>query len=103
MKFKQTLIAAALAAGFAATAQAQVSDGVIKIGVLSDMSSLYADIAGKGLLPVEAENQGKVVITTEMGGSENVTAQVHALTQRGLRNVLAHLGHLAGPPAAASR
>ena len=65
----------------------------------SDFCFLYADIAGKGLLPVEAENQGKVVITTEMGGSENVTAQVHALTQRGLRNVLAHLGHLAGPPA----
>jgi branched-chain amino acid transport system substrate-binding protein len=29
-------------------AQAQVSDGVIKIGVLSDMSSLYADIGGPG-------------------------------------------------------
>jgi len=29
-------------------AQAQVSDGVVKIGVLSDMSSLYADIAGPG-------------------------------------------------------
>ncbi len=29
-------------------AQAQISDGVIKIGVLSDMSSLYTDIAGRG-------------------------------------------------------
>ena len=38
-------IALALAAG---TAQAQVSGGVIKIGVLSDMSSLYADIGGPG-------------------------------------------------------
>jgi branched-chain amino acid transport system substrate-binding protein len=28
-------------------AQAQISDGVIKLGVLNDMSSLYADIAGK--------------------------------------------------------
>lgn len=63
----------------------------------TDFCFLYADIAGKGLLPVEAENQGKVVVTTEMGGSENVTAQVHALTQRGLRNVLRHLGHLHGP------
>ena len=60
----------------------------------TDFCFLYADIAGKGLLPVEAENQGKVVITTEMGGSENVTALVHSLTQKGLRNVLAHLGHL---------
>jgi branched-chain amino acid transport system substrate-binding protein len=40
---------AAVALAFAASgAQAQVSDGVIKIGVLSDMSSLYADIGGPG-------------------------------------------------------
>jgi branched-chain amino acid transport system substrate-binding protein len=38
-------LAAVLACG---TAQAQYSDGVIKIGVLSDMSSLYADIGGPG-------------------------------------------------------
>ncbi|MBO0753519.1 MAG: ABC transporter substrate-binding protein [Bradyrhizobiaceae bacterium] len=30
------------------TAQAQISDGVIKLGVLNDMSSLYSDIGGKG-------------------------------------------------------
>jgi N2-acetyl-L-2,4-diaminobutanoate deacetylase len=62
----------------------------------TDFAFLYTDVAGTGLLPVEAENQGKVVITTEMGGSENVTAQVHRLTQSGLRNVLIHLGVLAG-------
>jgi N-alpha-acetyl-L-2,4-diaminobutyrate deacetylase len=62
----------------------------------SDLVFLYTDIAGTGLLPVEAENQGKVVVTTEMGGSENVTAAVHRLTQDGLRNVLAHLGVLTG-------
>jgi branched-chain amino acid transport system substrate-binding protein len=44
---------AALAAGLAALAasapaSAQYSDGVIKIGVLSDMSSLYADLGGPG-------------------------------------------------------
>ena len=47
MKLKQTLIAAAIAA-VAGTANAQVSDGVIKIGVMNDMSGLYADIAGPG-------------------------------------------------------
>jgi branched-chain amino acid transport system substrate-binding protein len=47
MKLKRTLIAVAIAA-LAGTAQAQVSDGVIKIGVLSDMSSLYSDIGGPG-------------------------------------------------------
>src|ERR1700741_2333370 len=38
-------IAGAMSAG---SAQAQVSDGVIKIGVLNDQSSLYADLAGQG-------------------------------------------------------
>src|SRR5215469_15503696 len=38
-------IAALLASG---SAFAQYSDGVVKIGVLSDMSSLYADIGGAG-------------------------------------------------------
>jgi branched-chain amino acid transport system substrate-binding protein len=47
MKLKRTLIAAALAAA-AGAAQAQVSDGIIKIGVLNDMSGLYSDIAGPG-------------------------------------------------------
>ncbi len=31
-----------------APACAQISDGVVKIGVLNDMSSLYADLSGKG-------------------------------------------------------
>ncbi len=47
MKFKRTLLAAAIAA-LSGAAQAQVSDGVIKIGVLNDMASLYVDIAGPG-------------------------------------------------------
>src|SRR5690349_4463047 len=38
-------IASTLAAG---AAQAQMSDNVVKIGVLSDMSSLYTDLAGAG-------------------------------------------------------
>jgi len=42
-----TLIGAAFALG-AGAAQAQISDGVIKIGVMNDMSGLYADIAGPG-------------------------------------------------------
>lgn len=62
----------------------------------SDMAFLYTDVAGKGLLPGEAEGQGKVVITTEMGGGEPIPAKVHRLTQDGLRNVLVHFGVLAG-------
>ena len=48
---KRNLLSSLLAAAFglgAAGAQAQVSDGVIKIGVMNDMSGLYADIAGPG-------------------------------------------------------
>ena len=62
----------------------------------SDFAFLYADIAGTGLLPVEAENQGKLVVTTEMGGGECIPASVHRVTQSGLRNVLLHVGALKG-------
>ena len=46
---KQTMIAATIAGICAAgAAQAEISNNTIKIGVLSDMSSLYTDIAGAG-------------------------------------------------------
>ncbi len=46
---QRSLLALALAGALGAgTAQAQISDNVIKIGVLSDMSSLYTDLAGAG-------------------------------------------------------
>ena len=47
MKSKK-LVAAVGLAMCAMSAQAQVSDGVIKIGVLNDQSSLYADLGGQG-------------------------------------------------------
>ncbi|MGA2818967.1 MAG: ABC transporter substrate-binding protein, partial [Xanthobacteraceae bacterium] len=37
-----------LACTFAAQAQEKVSDGVVKIGMIEDMSSIYADITGVG-------------------------------------------------------
>src|SRR5258708_8467948 len=45
----------------AAPVHAQVSDGVIKIGVLNDQSSLYADLAGQGSVvaaPMAVEDFG---------------------------------------------
>src|SRR6476660_7533371 len=46
---KQSLLTLAIAGTFVAgAAHAQISDNVIKIGVLSDMSSLYTDLAGAG-------------------------------------------------------
>jgi len=62
----------------------------------SDHHFLYIDIAGSGLLPVEAEDQGKIVITTELGGGTVIPGSVHRLAQNGLANVLRHLGVLEG-------
>src|SRR5574339_497944 len=47
MKFKRSLIAAAIAT-LAGAAHAQVSDGVVKIGIMNDQSGTYADLAGPG-------------------------------------------------------
>jgi branched-chain amino acid transport system substrate-binding protein len=43
-----TAAAVALGAAAAGAAQAQVSDDVVKIGVLNDQSGLYADLGGQG-------------------------------------------------------
>ncbi|HXU67279.1 MAG TPA: ABC transporter substrate-binding protein [Casimicrobiaceae bacterium] len=46
---KRNLLALAIVGALGiGTAQAQISGNVIKIGVLSDMSSLYTDLAGQG-------------------------------------------------------
>lgn len=47
-KLRATLVAASIAALGMTGAKAQVSDNVIKIGVLTDMSSLYTDLSGRG-------------------------------------------------------
>jgi predicted deacylase len=62
----------------------------------SDFHFLYIDVNGTGLLPVEAENQGKIVITTELGGGGRVPAHVNRLAWSGLNNVLRHVGVLEG-------
>jgi branched-chain amino acid transport system substrate-binding protein len=48
MKMKRTALAAALLALATGSAQAQISGGVVKIGVLNDQSGLYADLTGQG-------------------------------------------------------
>ena len=50
MKSRILPIVAALAGLAGGAAQAQISDDVVRIGVLSDMSSLYSDATGKGSL-----------------------------------------------------
>jgi branched-chain amino acid transport system substrate-binding protein len=48
MRFKTGLAGLAGLVLAATAAQAQISDDVVKIGVLNDMSSLYADVGGQG-------------------------------------------------------
>jgi branched-chain amino acid transport system substrate-binding protein len=47
MNFKTLTLIGALAAAFA-PAQAQVSDNVVRIGVLTDLSGTYSDLSGSG-------------------------------------------------------
>jgi predicted deacylase len=62
----------------------------------TDHFFLYIDVAGHGLLPNEAERQGKTVVTTELAGGGNVTAETHRIAHAGLLNVLRHEGVVAG-------
>ena len=48
MKHLAAVFACLLAVGPLRAAHAQVSDGVVKIGVLADMSGLYSDLSGPG-------------------------------------------------------
>src|SRR5688572_2569109 len=47
-KFNSAALAAVGLVLAHATAQADMTDNVVKIGVLSDMSSLYTDLSGQG-------------------------------------------------------
>jgi branched-chain amino acid transport system substrate-binding protein len=48
MKLKMKTLAACAALAFAGAAHAQISGNVVKIGILNDQSSLYADLGGQG-------------------------------------------------------
>ncbi|MEY4907411.1 MAG: hypothetical protein RL260_1129 [Pseudomonadota bacterium] len=48
LKLKPLFQALGLALATVGAASAQVSDGVVKIGVLTDLSGTYSDVAGKG-------------------------------------------------------
>ena len=48
MKYTQIAQAATLCAALATSAHAQIANGVVKIGVLTDMSGTYSDLTGSG-------------------------------------------------------
>jgi predicted deacylase len=72
----------------------QMADAMLAWG--TDYNFVYIDIAGSGLLVGEAERQGKIVVSTELGGGGHVTATTHRIAQSGLANVLRHVGVLPG-------
>ena len=74
----------------------QMVDGMLAWN--TDWCCVYIDIGGTGLLVTEAERQGKIVVSTELGGGGHVTAEIHRLAASGLANVLRHFGALEGEP-----
>eukprot|EP01052_Picozoa_sp_SAG31_P040324 SAG31_NODE_5811_length_2315_cov_0.907491_3_plen_231_part_00 len=59
-------------------------------------SASVAVTGAAGLLPTEAEQQGKLVITGEFGGGGYIAAERHRLILRGIENCLRHLRLLHG-------
>lgn len=51
-----------------------------------------------GMFDTEVESQGKVFVTTELGGAGTATARSVAIARKGVRNLLRHAGILSGAP-----
>ena len=56
-----------------------------------------AEIDAVGMFDTTVEQQGKVFVTTELGGGGTATAATVSIALRGARNVLRHAGILSGP------
>ncbi|MEQ8357063.1 MAG: N(2)-acetyl-L-2,4-diaminobutanoate deacetylase DoeB [Kiloniellaceae bacterium] len=59
-------------------------------------SMIMLELDAVGMLDTEAENRGKVFVTTELGGGGSSTPRTVAIAKRGLRNLLRHAGILPG-------
>lgn len=65
MKIKQISLAAALVVASICSASAQISNGIVKIGVLTDLSGPYSDLSGQGSIVaarMAIEDFGKTVL-----------------------------------------
>ncbi len=61
-------------------------------------SAVMLEIDAVGMLDTEVEAQGKVFVTTELGGGGSTTVGRTAIARKGVRNLLHHLGILPGAP-----
>lgn len=76
------------------TQEKAARDAVAAFGAPYSMVMIEMDPAG--LYDTEAERQGKVFVTTELGGGGTATPWTIGIARRGVRNVLKHAGILAG-------
>jgi N-alpha-acetyl-L-2,4-diaminobutyrate deacetylase len=56
------------------------------------------EIDNVGMFDTAVEEQGKVFVTTELGGGGTATSRTVAIARRGVRNLLIHSGILKGAP-----
>ncbi len=61
-------------------------------------SMMMLEINNTGMYDTAAEEQGKVFVSTELGGGGSASASSVAVAKRGVRNFLQHAGILAGDP-----
>lgn len=59
---------------------------------------MLLEIDAVGMYDTAAEEQGKVFVSTELGGGGTATADTVAIARRGVRNLLTHAGILSGTP-----
>lgn len=59
-------------------------------------SMMLLEIDPVGMFDTEVEKQGKVFVTTELGGGGTATARSIAIAKKGVRNVLKHAGIMNG-------
>ena len=56
------------------------------------------EIDNVGMYDTAVENQGKVFVSTELGGGGSATAKTVVIAKKGVRNLLVHAGILKGEP-----
>ncbi len=61
-------------------------------------TTMLLEIDSVGMYDTAVEEQGKVFVTTELGGGGTATARSIAIAKKGVRNVLCHAGILNGDP-----
>ncbi len=61
-------------------------------------SMMMLEIDSAGMYDTAVENQGKVFVSTELGGGGSLTARTVGIARKGVRNFLIHAGILGGEP-----